>query len=76
MLCCDGNLCGRISIKINEMKGFSREVNLYIVHTDLQQMGVNDRKIAENTFSITYFMKLKLISINQQIFFTKILDFD
>lgn len=50
MLCRDGNLCGRILIKISEMKGFNREVDLFIVQAVLQQISVNDRKTAEDTF--------------------------
>lgn len=51
MLCRDGNLCGRILIKINEMKGFKSEVDLFIVQAVLQQISVNDRKTAEETFT-------------------------
>lgn len=51
MLCRDGNLCGRILIKINESKGFSSEVDLFIVQAVLQQISLNDRKTAEDTFS-------------------------
>ncbi|XP_065372035.1 Golgi to ER traffic protein 4 homolog [Calliphora vicina] len=51
MLCRDGNLCGRILIKINEMKGFNSEVDLFILQAVLQQISVNDRKTAEDTFT-------------------------
>lgn len=53
MLCRDGNLCGRILIKINETKGYISEVDLFIVQAVLQQISLNDRKTAEDTF-ITY----------------------
>ncbi|XP_075147975.1 Golgi to ER traffic protein 4 homolog [Haematobia irritans] len=51
MLCRDGNLCGRILIKINETKGYSSEVDLFIVQAVLQQISVNDHKTAEDTFA-------------------------
>ncbi|XP_005175665.1 Golgi to ER traffic protein 4 homolog [Musca domestica] len=51
MLCRDGNLCGRILIKINETKGYKSEVDLFIVQAVLQQISLNDRKTAEDTFT-------------------------
>ncbi|XP_053946543.1 Golgi to ER traffic protein 4 homolog [Anastrepha ludens] len=47
----DGNLCGRILIKIHKNKGYDSELDLFIVQAVLQQLCLKDRKTAENTFT-------------------------
>ncbi|XP_037954393.1 Golgi to ER traffic protein 4 homolog [Teleopsis dalmanni] len=46
----DGNLCGRILIKISLSKGFVKETDLFIVQAVLQQLCLKDSKTAEDTF--------------------------
>jgi len=50
LLCREGHLCGRILIKINETKGYTSELDLFIVQAVLQQLCLKDRKTAEDTF--------------------------
>ncbi|XP_067619235.1 Golgi to ER traffic protein 4 homolog [Eurosta solidaginis] len=47
----DGNICGRILIKMHKNKGFDSEMDLFIVQAVLQQLCLKDRKAAEETFN-------------------------
>lgn len=46
----DGNLCGRILIKMHKTKGYENELDLFIVQAVLQLLCLKDRKTAEDTF--------------------------
>ncbi|XP_036323445.1 Golgi to ER traffic protein 4 homolog isoform X2 [Rhagoletis pomonella] len=46
----DGNLCGRILIKIHKNKGYDSELDLFIVQAVLQQLCLKDRRTSEETF--------------------------
>ncbi|EDV90621.1 Golgi to ER traffic protein 4 homolog [Drosophila grimshawi] len=51
LLCQDGSLCGYVLIMISERKGFRSEVDLFVVQVVLQQLSLEDRKSADDTFS-------------------------
>ncbi|CAD6993175.1 Golgi to ER traffic protein 4 homolog [Ceratitis capitata] len=46
----NGNLCGRMLIKMHQNKGNDSEIDLFIVQAVLQQLCLKDRKAAEDTF--------------------------
>nr|XP_014099602.2 Golgi to ER traffic protein 4 homolog [Bactrocera oleae] len=70
----DGNLCGRILMKIHKNKGYKNELDLFIVQAVLQQLCLKDRKTAEDTF-ISYTSNHSSIRRNEAPFKQPLLNF-